>query len=205
MIAQRLLSCIGPGQVDYRHTQFLAFAPGGAGAAPTPLVGRLGGYSGISLTGSGSALLLAGGSAYFATAPEQGFSGDFLLEIAFDGAVLPTLNPGGEYSLGLSAGNAYISTDGGSWGHFIPVTPLGSTNHVAIGRQEGVVQAWVNGSRIYRSADAGPGFPSMGGFTVSSGQYSGSIVINAIRLTAGVNLYGDSATITVPTLPLGIV
>ena len=204
MIAQRLLSCIGPEQVDYRHTQFLAFAPGGAGAAPTPLVGQLSGYYRISLTGSGSALLLAGGSAGFTTAPGQGFSGDFLLEIAFDGAVLPELVHG-EYSLGLSAGNAYISTDGGSWGHFIPVTPLGSTNHVAIGRQEGAVQAWVNGSRIYRSADAGPGFPSLGGFAVSPGQYSGSIVINAIRLTAGVNLYGDSATITVPTLPLGIV
>lgn len=203
MIAQRLLSCIGPEQVDYRHTQFLAFAPGGAGAAPTPLVGQRVGSSGISLTGSGSALLLAGGSAYFTTAPRQGFSGDFLLEIAFDGAVLPEFDQG-DYSLTLWAGNAYISTDGGSWGHIIPVTPLGSTNHVAIGRQEGVVQAWVNGSRIYRSADAGPG-PSLNGFVVSSGQYSGSIVINAIRLTAGVNLYGDNAIITVPTLPLGIV
>ena len=80
------------------------------------------------------------------------------------------------------------------------------TNHLAIGRQGGIWQVWINGTRVYRANNSINTDNIMASFNrVHINQQSDSgktIVINDIRLTPNVNIYGDSATITVPTLPL---
>ena len=80
------------------------------------------------------------------------------------------------------------------------------TNHMAIGRQSGIWQVWINGTRVYRANNNNNTayIPySINRIVIGVvNPYQTAFVLNDIRLTPNVNIYGDSATITVPSLPL---
>lgn len=208
MIAEKLLACATPAPLDPRSTLFLAFAQSPAGGAPEAIIGRLdAGYSGVSADGMGGAVLQSNGFATYSlvTALSLGL-GDFLLDAVFDGTITPDVTTGASYSLSIASGNLYVSTSGSKWDYAIPISPPPGQNHVAVGRQSGVVQAWVNGSRVFRAADAATSADPISQITVSQWpQASADMTVHSVRICYGVDLYGDSATITVPTLPLGIV
>ena len=103
-------------------------------------------------------------------------------------------------------GQALVSTSGIAWDYIIPISPPPGQNHVAVGRQSGVVQAWLNGSRVFRAADAATGADPISSIILRQWPQTGAdMTVHSVRICYGVDLYGDSATITVPTLPLGIV
>lgn len=207
MIAEKLLGCrsspVGP-----QGTVFLAFSQGPAGGAPDAIIGQLSaGHYGIALNGTGGAIVQSGGYAEYTQLPTASFgAGDFLLDIAFDGENLPSVTTGASFSVSTAAGDVYVSTSGGGWDYIIPISPPPGQNHVAVGRQAGVVQAWVNGSRVFRAADATTSANPISQIILQQWPQTGAdMTVNGIRICYGVDLYGDSATITVPTLPLGIV
>ena len=206
MIAEKLLACATP--APFRGTLFLAFAQGTAGGAPEAIVGQLSpGYARIALDGVGGAVLQSGGSAVYApiAAPALG-DGDFLLDIVFDGTNIPSVTDASSFSVALANGNAYVSTSGTLWDYVIPISPPPGQNHVAVGRQSGVVQAWLNGSRVFRAADAAAGADPISQIYVQQWPGTGAdMTVHSVRICYGVDLYGDNANIAVPTLPLGIV
>ena len=208
MIAEKLLACATPAPLDPRNTLFLAFAQSPAGGAPDAIIGQLlaGQHAGIALNGAGGAIVQSAGRAVYDTPPAASFgAGDFLLDIAFDGENVPSVVS--EYfSVTTWSGNAYVSTSGLAWDYVIPISPPPGQNHVAVGRQSGVVQAWLNGSRVFRAADAAAGADPIWQIIVKQWPQTGAdMTVHSVRICYGVDLYGDSATITVPTLPLGIV
>ena len=208
MIAEKLLACATPAPLDPRNTLFLAFAQSPAGGAPEAVIGQLyAGHTGIALNGAGGAIVQSAGGAVYAPLPAASFgAGDFLLEIVFNGNHLPSVTTGMSYSVSAYDGHVYVSTSGNEWGYIIPISPPPGQNHVAVGRQSGVVQAWVNGSRVFRAADAATGADPIPQITVEQRPQTGAdMTVHSVRICYGVDLYGDSATITVPTLPLGIV
>ena len=208
MIAEKLLACATPAPLDPRNTLFLAFAQGPAGGAPEAVIGQLlAGHTGITLNGAGGAIVQSGRYAVYAPLPAASFgAGDFLLDIAFDGENIPSVINGFNYSVSTWGGNALVSTSGTTWDYIIPISPPPGQNHVAVGRQAGVVQAWLNGSRVFRAADAATGAKPISRIIVEKLPQTGAdMTVHSVRICYGVDLYGDSATITVPTLPLGIV
>ena len=208
MIAEKLLACATPAPPDPRNTLFLAFAQSPAGGAPEAVIGQLmDGHAGIALNGAGGAIVQSAGSAgYYTLLPAASFgTGDFLLDIVFDGENLPAVTTG-NYSVSTGNGNAHVSTSGATWDYIIPISPPPGQNHVAVGRQSGVVQAWLNGSRIFRAVDAATGTNPIAYTALEQLPQTGAdMTVHSVRICYGVDLYGDSATITVPTLPLGIV
>ena len=207
MIAEKLLACATPAPLDPRNTLFLAFAQSPAGGAPEAVIGQLrADHTGITLNGAGGAIVQNGGQATYDTIPAPGFgAADFLLEIVFNGNHLPTVSPG-MHSVAAYIGSVYVSTSGSSWDYVIPISPPPGQNHVAVGRQSGVVQAWLNGSRVFRAADAAAGADPIAQIIVEQYPRTGAdMTVHSVRICYGVDLYGDSATITVPPVPLGIV
>ena len=148
-----------------------------------------------------------GGLAIYTPLPAASFgAGDFLLDIAFDGENVPSVTAGHSFSVATANGNVYVSTSGSAWEYIIPISPPPGQNHVAVGRQAGVVQAWLNGSRVFRAADAATGAAPISKIDVWQYPPTGAdMTVNGIRICYGVDLYGDNANIAVPTLPLGIV
>lgn len=213
MIAEKLLGCcsrrciIPVHPVDPKNTVFLAFAQCPAGGAPEAVIGQLGSNSGIALNGAGGAIVQSFGSARYATLPAASFgAGDFLLDVVFDGATPLAVTTGLSFSLSIDNGSLYVSTSGIKWDYVIPISPPPGQNHVAVGRQAGVVQAWLNGSRVFRAADAAAGANPIPQITLRQWPQTGAdMTVHSVRICYGVNLYGDSANIAVPTLPLGIV
>ena len=208
MIAEKLLACATPAPLDPRNTLFLAFAQGIAGGAPEAIVGQLSpGYTGIALDGVGGAVLQSGGAAAYDTITALALgAGDFLLDIVFDGENIPTVATPDSFSVSTYGGDAYVSTSGLQWDYIIPISSPPGQNHIAVGRQSGVVQVWVNGSRVFRAADAATGADPISVVSIEQYPKTGlDITINGIRICYGVDLYGDNANIAVPTLPLGIV
>ena len=206
MIAEKLLACATPAPPP-RGTLFLAFAQGPAGGAPEAVIGQLvAGHSGITLNGAGGAIVQSAGYAAYNLLPAASLgAGDFLLDIAFDGENIPAVLCD-SYSVSTENGNAYVSTSGLAWDYIIPISPPPGQNHVAVGRQSGVVQAWLNGSRVFRAADAATGANPISIIDIQQSPDTGAdMTVHSVRICYGVDLYGDSATITVPTLPLGIV
>ena len=204
MIAKKLLACAKPAALNPRGTLFLAFAQGPAGGAPKAVIGQLSaGHAGIALNGAGGAIVQSAGRAEYATLPAPSFgAGDFLLEIAFDGENVPTVAPPGSFSVSTYAGNVYVSTSGSAWDYTIPISPPPGQNHVAVGRQAGVVQAWLNGSRVFRAEDAATGADPISEINLQQLPSTGAdMTVKGIRICYGVNLYGDNANIAVPTLP----
>ena len=208
MIAEKLLACATPAPLDPHNTLFLAFAQGPAGGAPEAVIGQLSAiHTGIALNGAGGAIVQSTGSAIYTPLPAASFgAGDFLLDIAFDGENVPSVIAHAPYSVSAGNGNVYVSTSGLSWDYTIPISPPPGQNHVAVGRQAGVVQAWLNGSRVFRAADAATGADPIPRIDVQQWPQTGAdMTVHSVRICYGVDLYGDNATITVPTLPLGIV
>ena len=209
MIAEKLLACATPAPLDPRNTLFLAFAQGPAGGAPEAIIGQLSaGHTGIALNGAGGAIVQSAGGAVYTLPPAASFgAGDFLLDIAFDGENLPSATTQGSFSVSTGNGKAYVSTSGATWDYIIPISPPPGQNHVAVGRQSGVVQVWLNGSRVFRAEDAATGSADpISHVTLQHWPQTGAdMTVHSVRICYGVDLYGDSATITVPTLPLGIV
>ena len=208
MIAEKLLACATPTPLDPRNTLFLAFAQGTAGGAPEAIVGQLDpGYAGIALDGVGGAIVQSAGYATYIPRPAAAIGlGDFLLDIVFDGENIPAVLTNGSFSVSIGNGRAYVSTSGGGWDYVIPISSSPGQNHVAVGRQSGVVQAWVNGSRVFRAADAAAGADPISQIIVEQWPQTGAdMTVHSVRICYGVDLYGDNANIAVPTLPLGIV
>lgn len=206
MIAEKLLGCRSS-PVDPKNTVFLAFAQSPAGGAPKAIIGQLdAGHSGIALNGTGGAIVQNGGVANYAPLPAASFgAGDFLLDAVFDGTTPPSVTvlvP----SLSIYNGNLYVSTSGSVWDYVIHISPPPGQNHVAVGRQSGVVQAWLNGSRVFRAADAAADADPITRVSISQHPPTGAdMTVHSVRICYGVDLYGDNANIAVPTLPLGIV
>ena len=209
MIAEKLLGCrSSPGPVDPQNTVFLAFAQSPAGGAPEAIIGQLiAGHAGIALNGAGGAIVQSGGYASYTLQPAPSFgAGDFLLDVVFDGTATPAVTTGSSYSISIQNSCLYVSTNGDEWNYVIPISPPSGRNHVAVGRQSGVVQAWLNGSRVFRAADAATGADPISGITLQQWPKTGAaMTVHSVRICYGVNLYGDNANIAVPTLPLGIV
>ena len=208
MIAEKLLGCCSS-PVDPQNTVFLAFAQGTAGGAPEAIVGQLYSGSGIALDGVGGAIVQSAGHAGYILPPAASFgSGDFLLDVVFDGTNAPSVISGWSFGAGvvtITDGYAYVSTGRVAWDYYVHLSPSSGRNHVAAGRQSGVVQVWLNGVRLLRAVDAGAANPIS---QVNIQQYpetGADIAVNGIRICYGVDLYGDNANIAVPTLPLGIV
>lgn len=213
MIAKKLLACATLAcatsePLDPRNTLFLAFAQSPAGGAPEAIIGQLfAGHAWIALNGAGGAIMQNGGYAYYTPLPAASFgAGDFLLDVVFDGTSAPSVTTGSSYSLSIQNGNAYVSTSGVKWDYIIPISPPPGQNHVAVGRQAGVVQAWLNGSRVFRAADAATGADPISEVLLQQWPQTGAdMTVHSMRICYGVDLYGDNANIAMPTLPLGIV
>ena len=208
MIAEKLLACATPASIDPRNTVFLAFAQSPAGGAPKAVIGQLSAdHTGITLNGAGGAIVQSTGRAGYTPLPAASLgAGDFLLDIAFDGENVPSVTAGASFSVSAAYGHVYVSTSGNAWDYIIPIYPPPGQNHVAVGRQSGVVQAWLNGSRVFRAADAAAGANPISRVIVEQQPQTGAdMTVHSVRICYGVDLYGDSATITVPPVPLGIV
>ena len=212
MIAEKLLACATPTcatptPLDPRNTLFLAFAQGIAGGAPEAIVGQLDpGYTGIALGGIGGAIVQSAGSASYILPPAASFgAGDFLLDIVFDGIYVPSITTMSSFSVSVADGYAYVSTGGTAWDYYVSVSPPPGQNHVAAGRQSGVVQVWLNGVRLLRAVDAGPVGPISQIIVEQWPETGADMTVHSVRICYGVDLYGDNANIAVPTLPLGIV
>lgn len=207
MIAEKLLACATPAPLDPRNTLFLAFAQSPAGGAPKAVIGQLSaGHNGIALNGTGGAIVQNSGYAGYDLPPAASFgAGDFLLDVVFDGENVPAIAYN-SYSVAVWNGYLYVSTSGSRWDHYTHISPPPGQNHVAVGRQSGVVQAWVNGSRVFRAADAATGADPMPHIVLQQSPKTGAdMTVHSVRICYGVDLYGDNANIAVPTLPLGIV
>lgn len=207
MIAEKLLGCCSS-PVDPQNTVFLAFAQSPAGGAPEAIIGQLSaGHAGVALNGAGGAIVQSDGYATYTTPPAASFgAGDFLLDVVFDGTTPPDVTAMLSFSLAIFNGILCVSTSGSAWDYFIPISPPPGQNHVAVGRQAGVVQAWLNGSRVFRAADAATGADPISIIEVRPQPgASADMTVHSVRICYGVDLYGDNANIAVPTLPLGIV
>lgn len=206
MIAEKLLGCRSScsscssysSPVDPQNTVFLAFAQGPAGGAPEAVIGQLSaGHSGIALNGAGGAIVQSAGRAVYTPLPAPSFgAGDFLLDVVFDGEDVPYVNTL-TYSVATYDGNAYVSTSGVKWDYVIPISPPPCRqNHVAVGRQAGVVQAWLNGSRVFRAEDAATGANPISQITLEQYPQTGAdMTVHSVRICYGVDLYGDNANI----------
>ena len=205
MIAEKILACCA-GAVDPKNTVFLAFK-GPPGGAPDAIIGQLHSSTRVSSDGLGGAVLQSDGVAKYLpiAAPALG-AGDFLLDVVFDGTTLLTIETGSSHSVAVFGGYAYLSTSGTQWDYVIPISPPPGRNHLALGRQSGVVQVWLNGARLFRAVDAAAGADPRSQIIVKQYPQTGAdMTVHSVRICYGVDLYGDNANITVPTLPLGIV
>lgn len=196
MIARMLLSACAA--KDFGNTLFLSnWATTGA---PASQVGGIDVSVGPVVVAPG-VLDLGGGfvNCWFATPA----SDDWVVDVYFDGPVPPNISSGTiGYLVGYGGSTLYLSDSGLSWTHFAAV-PAGTSgrNHLAMGRQSGQMQAWLNGVRFLGGPATGtfPWPPSGAGI-----QLSGSGSAGPVRVI-GADIYGNSATIAVPVEPLGII
>ena len=215
MIAKKLLACCSAdGGGSGAEVIFLAdfsMAPDGASAADLSEPVSIGTYYGsIGCAVMSSRLVIQPGGYYSCvnTVYSQILTDDFVVDLLFDGPETPAVNIGaGPGQLMLPSANQQIIT----WqnvanDHEITVSPVSeppSSHHVAIGRQAGTVQCWIDGVRTYMSTDGTSGSMATAG-TLLAPRGPSPLQLQAARVVRG-NVYGDNATITVPTLPLGIV
>ena len=197
MIAEKLLACATPAPLDPRNTLFLSnWATTGT---PTSQVGAVGG-GGATVTAAG-VLDLGGGYVICAFAPPA--SDDWVVDMYFDGPVPPVISSAAiGYLFSCIWNTLYLSDNGLSWTHSATV-PAGTAgrNHLAMGLQSGQMQAWLNGVRFLSGPAAGSyPWPPSG----SDIQLVGGGSVGPVRVV-GADIYGNSATIAVPTEPLGIV
>ena len=204
MIAEKLLACATPALLDPGNTLFLANwqAVGAAHAQ----IGRLN-DTGAAATSPG--VLSLYGDVVGSFDVQAGGLDSWVIDLFFDGSSLPSISAPaavpGLYLLAVVGGSSVLlSADGSNWAPAgtMPAAPAGR-NHIALGRQGGAMQAWLNGVRFIYDATTAVVLPAGAGsgtFTI----YAGPTTIGPMRIV-GADIYGDSANITVPTLPLGIV
>ena len=215
MIAKKLLACCsaaggGSGPEVISLADF-SMAPDGASAADLSGPVSIGAYNGsFGCAVMSSRLVIQPGGYYtiFNTAASQILTDDFVVDLLFDGPETPVIKFGLTPALLMRpvANQQVITWQNVSNDHVITVSPVAEppgSHHIAIGRQSGVVQCWIDGVRTYMFADA-----TSGTMTTRATQFSprgaSSVQLQAARVVRG-NVYGDNATIAVPTLPLGIV
>ena len=198
MIAEKLLACATPAPLDPGNTLFLSNWT--AIGAPTAQVGAVP-PTGATVTAAGVLDLGGGVIVNCKFAPPA--SDDWVVDMFFDGSAPPGIGSAATtYLVGYDGYTLYLSDNGLSWTHSAAV-PAGTSgrNHLAMGRQSGQMQAWLNGVRFL-------GGPATGTFPWSpSGadiQLSGGGSIGPVRV-AGADIYGSSAAIAVPVEPLGII
>ena len=200
MIARMLLSACAA--KDFGNTLFLSNWE--TTGAPTAQVGAVL-TTGGTVTAAG-VLDLGGGGGHVNCLFAPPASDDWVVDMFFDGPVLTGIGSMTFQYLFFHDeyyGPAlYLSENGLSWTHFATV-PAGTAgrNHLAMGRQSGQMQAWLNGVRFLSGPAAGPfPWPPSG----ADIQLTGGGSVGPVRVV-GADIYGNSATIAVPTEPLGIV
>lgn len=196
MIAEKLLACATPAPVDPGSTLFLSnWATTGT---PTAQVGTALPL-GATVTAAG-VLDLGGGYVRCRFAPPT--ADDWVVDMFFDGPMPSMINSVPAYLVGCDGATLYLSDNGLWWTHSA-VVPAGTAgrNHLAMGRQSGQMQAWINGARFLGGPAAGPyPWPPSGSYI----QWWGGGSVGPVRVV-GADIYGNSATIAVPVEPLGIV
>lgn len=210
MIAEKLLACCSLGVIGAEVILLADFssAPDGSDLAAALSVGTYFSSAGCAIT-AGRLVIQPGG--YYSCVNAVSITiltEDFVVDLLFDGPETPAVNiGGGPAQLMLPSANQQIIT----WqnvanDHEITVSPVmepPSSHHMAIGRQAGVVQCWIDGVRTYMSTDGTSGSMTTAG-TLLAPRGPSPLQLQAARVVLG-NVYGDNATIAVPTLPLGIV
>lgn len=200
MIAEKLLACATPAPPDPLNTLFLSnWATTGA---PTAQVGGIAVDVGPVVVAPG-VLHLGGGYVNCKLAPPA--SDDWVVDMFLDGSVFPSITSAATGYLvqyDWYTRTLHLSDSGLSWTHSATV-PAGTAgrNHLAMGRQSGQMQAWLNGVRFLGGPAAGPyPWPPSG----SDIQLLGGGGVGPVRVV-GADIYGNSATIAVPVEPLGII
>ena len=196
MIARMLLSACAA--KDFGNTLFLS-----NWATTGTLTAQVGAILPTSATVTAAGVLSLDGG-YVSCKFALPASDDWVVDMFFDGPVLPMIGAATiNYLFGHDGSTLYLSDSGLSWTHSAAV-PAGTAgrNHLAMGVQSGQVQAWLNGVRFLGGpAAAGPyPWPPSG----SDIQLFGGGSVGPVRVV-GADIYGNSATIAVPTEPLGIV
>ena len=200
MIAEKLLACATPAPPDPLNTLLLSNWP--TIGAPTAQVGTIV-AAGATVTTPGllDALGLDNYVVNCLFAPPA--SDDWVVDMYFDGPAPPAIGSVTfAYLVGYDGATLHLSDNGLSWTHFATV-PAGTAgrNHLAMGRQSGQMQAWLNGVR-FLSGPATSTFPwPPSGADI---QLYGRGSVGPVRV-AGADIYGNSAAIAVPVEPLGIV
>ena len=204
MIAEKLLACATPAPVDPGSTLFLSnWASTGAPAAQIGTIA-----TSPVVTSPWTVAMTSDVSGRFNV--PVGSLDSWVVDMFIAGTVLPSLSvaaltamSGGLYYMAATSGNSILlSADGGSWIYGVVPPRLPGLNHLAFGRQGGKMQAWLNGARFFDDASTTvlPFGDGQGTIYI----YAAALEIGPVRLV-GADVYGDSATITVPAIPLGII
>lgn len=210
MIAEKLIACCRATLGNANTIVLYVSSTAPDGAPPLPVVHNPGSLNASGVVVASGALQFSNGAISFARTQPPTIVGtqDFAVDMFFDDALPPIFAGHGE-NFGIvfcdsASSVVYVSTSGAGFEHSIPMTIGAGTHHVCVGRQGGVVSAWLDGVRIYRAPDTTPSGSAVTGVAIGM-LYAYTGVVRDFRVTLGIDLYGDSATITVPTLPLGIV
>ena len=210
MIAEKLLACCRATPVGENTIALYVSSTAPDGAPPLPVVYAPESFLTSGVVVASGALQFSAGGMWFdrAQPPTTVGTQDFAVDMFFDDA-LPLIFAGYGESYGIVYCDGvspvvYVSTSGAGFEHSIPMTIGAGTHHVCVGRQGGVVSAWLDGARIYRAPDTTPSISKVPAVVIGIlAAYTG--VVRDFRVTVGIDLYGDNANIAVPTLPLGIV
>ena len=210
MISEKLIACCRATLGSANTIALYVSSTAPDGAPPLPVVHNPSSFSAYGVVVASGALQFSDGGMLFGRVWPRATVGtqDFAVDMFFDDA-LPSIFAGYGESYGIvccdsASSVVYVSTSGAGFEHSIPMTIGPGTHHVCVGRQDGVVSVWLDGARIYRSPDTTTSGSLASGVAIGPlSAYTG--VVRDFRVTVGTDLYGDSATITVPTLPLGIV
>lgn len=194
MISRMLLSACSV--VDFGSTLFLS--NWSTIGTPTAQVGTI--RAGGATVAAPGVLDLGGVYVNCMFAPP---ASDWVVDMYFDGSVPHGISSATiGYLVGYDGSTLYLSDNGLSWTHSATV-PAGTAgrNHLAMGRQSGQMQAWLNGVRFLGGPAAGPyPWPPSG----TDIQLGGGGSVGPVRVV-GADIYGNSATIAVPVEPLGII
>ena len=210
MISEKLIACCRAALDSANTIALYVSSTAPDGEPPLPVVYNPGSFSVSGVVVASGALQFSSGLMVFGRAqpPTTVGTQDFAVDLFVDD-MLPSFFAGYGELYGLVYCDVmfsaiYVSTSGAGFEHSIPITIGAGTHHVCVGRQGGVVSAWLDGVRIYRAPDTTPSVSVVPAVSIGH-QMSYSSVVRDFRVTVGTDLYGDNATITVPTLPLGIV
>ena len=211
MISEKLIACCRAALGSANTIALYVSSTAPDGAPPLPVVHAPGTLYAYDVSISSGALQFSGGALLFGRPQPSAVIGaqDFALDVFFDD-VLPPIFAGFGESYGIvhcdsAASIIYVSTSGAGFEHSVALPAISAgTHHICAGRQAGVVSVWLDGVRIYRAPDTTPSVSLVPAVSIG-GQLAYTGVVRDFRVTVGTDLYGDNATITMPTLPLGIV